>query len=334
MKKHVLQWHITHKCNLRCLHCYQEEYTRDLDRKELEEIFHHYLEFVDYYNYKGHINFTGGEPFISEDIFHMLDLCETSNISFGVLTNGTMLNETFVQKLEKYQKLSFVQISIDGTKETHNHIRGIGSFEKALETFKLLKKYHIQTMAAFTCHKENYQELSQVIKIMKKNKIDRFWMDRLIPMGNNEEETLTTEEYRNVIRFLTKEQEKARKNPLCTTTIHTNRALQFCEGGNEIYQCSAGVELLTILADGTLLPCRRLPIPVGNVLEKSILNLYQNSQVIKNLQKKEIPIECNQCLKAELCRGGAKCLSYALHKDYNRKDENCYISPEHNRKGK
>lgn len=159
---------------------------------------------------------------------------------------------------------------------------------------------------------------------VEKNKIDRFWVDRLIPIGNNKEQILTTEEYRNVIKMLTKEQKKAKKNPFCKTTIHTNRALQFCEGSNEIYQCSAGVELLTILADGTLLPCRRLPIPVGSVLENSILGLYQNSPVIKNLQKKEIPEECNQCLKAELCRGGAKCLSYALYQDYNRKDENCY----------
>lgn len=325
MKKHVLQWHITHKCNLRCLHCYQEEYNEDLERKKLEEIFQQYLEFIQHYNYKGHINFTGGEPFISKDIFYLLDLCEAAGISFGILTNGTMFREELVRKLGKYKKLSFVQISVDGTKETHNHIRGNGTFEKSLEAFKLLKKYHIQTMMAFTCHKENYQELEKVIKIAKKNKIERFWTDRLIPMGNNKEQILNTQEYRKVIEILTKEQNRARKNLFCNTTIHTNRALQFCEGGNEIYQCSAGAELLTILADGTLLPCRRLPISVGNVLENPILNLYQNSQVIKDLQKKEIPEECNRCLKAEVCRGGAKCLSYALYQDYNRKDENCYL---------
>ena len=30
-----LQWHITHACNLRCAHCYQEEYTSHMPREEL-----------------------------------------------------------------------------------------------------------------------------------------------------------------------------------------------------------------------------------------------------------------------------------------------------------
>lgn len=220
-----------------------------MGRESLEKIFYQYIEFLKCHNYRGHINFTGGEPFVSEDLFYLLDLCEQNNISFGILTNGTLIDKEVVKKLAVYKKISFIQISIDGTKEVHNRIRGDGNFEKALKTFKLLRKYHIQT----------------------------------------------------------------------------NRALQFCEGGNEIYQCSAGAELLTILANGDLLPCRRLPVVIGNVLEQSILVQCVNSEVIKELQKKEIPKECNFCLKATICRGGAKCLSYALHGDYHRKDENCYL---------
>ena len=93
-------------------------------------------------------------------------------------------------------------------------------------------------------------------------------MDRLIPIGSNTKQILTTEEY--------------------------------------------------------LLPCRRLPILMGNVMDTTILELYKNSTIIKELQKKEISRECNFCLKASFCRGGVKCLSYALHQNYNRKVENCY----------
>lgn len=46
MKKHVLQWHITHKCNLRCTHCYQNDYDKDLPLEKLEEIFNQYLSFL------------------------------------------------------------------------------------------------------------------------------------------------------------------------------------------------------------------------------------------------------------------------------------------------
>ena len=39
MQKFVIQWHITDKCNLRCKHCYQEDYCNDLKIEQLEEIF-------------------------------------------------------------------------------------------------------------------------------------------------------------------------------------------------------------------------------------------------------------------------------------------------------
>ncbi len=330
-QKHVLQWHITHKCNLRCSHCYQDDYVSDLDINKLKTVFFQYLEFIKYYNYKGHINFTGGEPFVYEHIFDLFDLCEKHSITFGILTNGTILTPNIIDKLTTYKKLSFIQVSLDGTKITHEKIRGKDTFNKSLSTLNELKAAHIQTMVAFTCHKDNYKELPRLIKIIKKNKIDRFWLDRLIPIGNadkqwdNNKNLISTPEYREVIKLLTKERQKAKRNPFCKTTIHTNRSLQFCEGSMEYYKCSAGINLLTILANGDLLPCRRLPIELGNILEKNILELYQQSDIIKELLKDEIPTECKSCLKADLCKGGAKCLSYALFKDYNRKDYNCYF---------
>lgn len=323
MKKHVLQWHITHKCNLRCTHCYQNEYEKDLSLEKLEIIFNQYLSFLKKYDFKGHINFTGGEPFLYKDIFHLFDLCVKNNITFGILTNGTLLNDDIVKKLSNYSNLSFVQISIDGTKETHDAIRGKGMFELSLKNLKKLQKYKIQTMVSFTCHKHNYKELENVIKVIKKNKVDRFWVDRLIPMGNNTENILTPKEYEEVIKLLTYWSEKCEKNPFCKTKIHTNRALQFCFSKKEIYHCSAGKSLLTILADGTLLPCRRLPLEIGNVLEKDLLMLFEESEIIKDLSISSIPEDCKGCTMANHCRGGAKCLSYALKNNYKIKDSYC-----------
>lgn len=328
--KHVLQWHITHKCNLRCSHCYQDEYCSDLSWEQMETIFYQYKDFLKHYGYRGHINFTGGEPFIDSDVWRLFELCERNDISFGILTNGTLLTKEMVQRLQDYKKLSFVQVSIDGVKQTHEKIRGVGTFDKTFHSVKLLKKAEIQVMVSFTCHKQNFEELSEVIRLVRKRGVDRFWVDRLIPIDGDKElgrsMILSTQEYRSVIRILTRERmSKSLFARLAGTEIHTNRALQFCEGGGEIYQCSAGNGLLTILADGTILPCRRLPVPFGNVLEKPILELYQGSELIEDLRKMEIPKDCSSCYHARLCRGGAKCLSYALYGDYHRRDENCYL---------
>ena len=323
IKKHVLQWHICHKCNLRCSHCYQEDYKSELSLEELKKIFFSYRDFCSKNNFKGHINFTGGEPFLSKNFFPLLDLCEEYGNTFGILTNGTLLDEETVLKLKKYSKLSFVQISLDGTEKVHDSVRGKGNYKKAMNGFSLLKKAGIQSMAAFTCHNNNKDELKKVIREARKHKIDRFWADRMIPMGSSTEGILSTEDFQKMVKILTKEH--FRRVPFSKTDVHLNRALQFSEGGNCYYYCSAGITLLTVLADGTLLPCRRLPIEIGNCLEKDITELYENSPVIKDLLEDRIPDECKSCSKAEHCRGGAKCLSYAVNGDYHTKDINCYI---------
>lgn len=320
--KHVLQWHILHRCNLRCTHCYQEDYAAELSGQQLEGLFFQYLEFCRKYGYRGHINFTGGEPLLSEHLFPLLGLCEENGITYGILTNGTLIDAALAGRLGKMKNLSFVQVSIDGTRETHDRVRGEGNFDRAFEGLRHIRAAGIQTMAAFTCHKGNYRELRQVIKTVRREGIDRFWADRLIPIGSSSEEVLSTEEYRSVIALLTKEH--SRRTLFSHTEVHLNRSLQFLEGGGCYYHCSAGTDLLTLLADGTLLPCRRLPLPIGSCLEEDMTSLYEKSPLIKELREMKIPEECSRCPKAEKCRGGAKCLSYAIKGTYDIKDINCY----------
>ena len=123
MEKHVLQWHITHKCNLRCIHCYQEDYKNDLSFEEIKKVFCDYLEYIKKNNFKGHIIITGGEPFLHPDFFKVISLFEENNITFGILTNGTLLDEDMVKRLKDFKNLSFVQISLDGTQRMHYSIR-------------------------------------------------------------------------------------------------------------------------------------------------------------------------------------------------------------------
>ena len=322
LKKHVLQWHIIHRCNLHCTHCYQEDNIGELPFSTLEQLYRQYLEFCWAMHYKGHINLTGGEPLLSEHLFSLLDLFEKSDTTFGILTNGTCITPENAAKLAEYKCLRFVQVSIDGTKDTHDSIRGKGSFDRTCEGLKYLQREGIQTMAAFTCHRRNYKELSDVIKLMRKKKTDRFWVDRLVPIGDTKEDILTNEQFCEVLKTLTKEHN--RKHIFSHTDVHLNRAMQFLEGGNCYYQCSAGKTLLSLLADGTLLPCRRLPIPIGNCLESDMLTLYNNSDIIAKLQKETIPKECMPCPRAHLCKGGAKCLTYAVTGSLSAKDINCY----------
>ncbi|MHA2231519.1 MAG: radical SAM protein, partial [Candidatus Hodarchaeales archaeon] len=113
----LLQWHITKRCNLRCTHCYQESYaTNELSWTNLLKILHQYIALLTSWreitNNKitGHINVTGGEPFLRGDFFELLDAFHTNRqlFTFAILSNGHLMNEQIARKLQKYHP-RFVQ---------------------------------------------------------------------------------------------------------------------------------------------------------------------------------------------------------------------------------
>lgn len=318
-QKFVFQWHLTHRCNLRCSHCYQEDYSADLPWQTLESIYWQIKEFAEKFGFRVHINFTGGEPLLCEHLFSLFDLCQRDGITFGLLTNGTMVSSAIASSLTRYSCLKFVQVSIDGLRGVHDRIRGKGSFNLAFRGIRELRRYGIQSMVAFTVCRENYGELQSVVRYCRRHGVDRFWADRLVPIGGCKEASVSAKEYAAAVELLAKEQRKE------GMTVHTNRAIQFLYGGDCIYHCSAGSELLVVLADGTLLPCRRLPLVVGSLMENNISELFEKSSILQELRSFEYPEECSTCGVRHLCKGGAKCQSLALKGDWKMKDPGCCL---------
>ncbi|MDD4358461.1 MAG: radical SAM protein [Candidatus Pacebacteria bacterium] len=57
------------------------------------------------------IGLTGGEPFLREDFFEIVDKISKSGLEIIVTTNGTLLNKSILEKLKG--KVSLFRISID-----------------------------------------------------------------------------------------------------------------------------------------------------------------------------------------------------------------------------
>ena len=124
---------------------------------------------------------------------------------------------------------------------------------------------------------------------------------------------------------MNKEREKISKKKNCRTKISMYRALQFQMTNDFAYGCTAGDTLLTVMENGDLVPCRRMPIVVGNLLKNNMYDLYKNNKILKELRKNTIPDDCKLCEHSEMCHGGLKCLTYALYKDLNHKDMGCNL---------
>ena len=326
VKRFILQWHLSENCNLKCLHCYQENHKPiQLEYAKLEQIYSQFKDFLKHKKMKGHINITGGEPLCNPHLFKILDLIKNDEdkITFSILTNGTLITSEIAKKIKSYNP-EYVQVSLEGGKRTNDFIRGEGTYKKIAEGIKNLKKEGIYTSISFTANHLNYKEFSKVVKYAKKLNVDNVWSDRYIPLGDSKDKQLALnyEETREYLNIMDKERRKLKEGP---THISMSRALQFQLTNEFEYGCTAGDTLLTVMENGDLVPCRRMPIVVGNLFKDNMINLYEKSDILIKLRKNKIPDECKECGHSEMCHGGLKCLTYALYGDLNHKEVGCNL---------
>lgn len=337
----LLQFHITGRCNLRCKHCYRTEGdTEPLSYEDLIKIVEQYRTLRKAYNAhygikaKGHINITGGEPFFRKDIRDfLLYLGEhEKEFSYGILSNGSFLTPE-ITPLLRQTKVSFVQLSLDGDRETHDQLRAPGDYDRVLKTARFLEKEGIRTYISFTANKDNFKHLPAVARQCRRRKITKLWSDRLVPMGTGqqlEDLAITKELFPHYVRTLKKAQGSFLTKLLYPKTqVTMNRALQFQDSEGAMYSCSAGNSLITVDEFGNIMPCRRMPILCGNVSETTLEEVYFRHPIFLELRKELIPKECSQCPYKYRCKGGARCQSYALYGSYRRADPGCPLRCPH-----
>src|ERR1700752_3299319 len=88
-----------------------------------------------------HVFFTGGEPFLLNEIYEMLAY-SSARIKTTVLTNAMLLRGARLEKLCAVANEDLiVQVSLDGGRpEDHDAYRGAGTWEKTVEGIKLLQE--------------------------------------------------------------------------------------------------------------------------------------------------------------------------------------------------
>lgn len=121
-KLNKITLHVTNGCNLKCKYCYANEGTYNTPVGLLtKETANDFINFCQHsFEKVERIMFFGGEPFINIDI--MSYICESFHKkhdsgeiqytpTFGVITNGTLLNEKIIKFIKKH--ISSITISID-----------------------------------------------------------------------------------------------------------------------------------------------------------------------------------------------------------------------------
>ena len=342
----LIQWHVTERCNQRCSHCYQKSYSgEELDYEGMLEVLEGFKEFlriiaarVNPDRFRAHLTVTGGEPFIRSDFMDLLQALANNRslFTFAILTNGTLIERSTASEIAKL-KPSFVQVSLDGGEKTHDRIRGAGSFEKTLTAIRRLVGKGVRTFISFTANRDNFLEFPVVADIGKRLKVARVWADRYVPPAVGQAfgadvSPLATLSPRETFDFFSLMHKAANRKAgiwpprVKQTEIAMQRGLQFLVGGGTPYRCTAGERLLAVLPDGDVYPCRRMPLRVGNVLHSPLIEIYDQNPLLRSLRDRDrVCEECRKCFFVNGCRGGSRCLSYALTGNPFSADPGCWL---------
>lgn len=151
---------LTHKCNLNCIHCYLDATIQS--KEDLQINYELAIKTIDLLHDNGitHILFTGGECTIFPKITELVKYAKSLNIFVEIFTNGMILNKELFEIVDK------INVSIDGTKEIHNHIRNNQySFKNLIKVLDYLKEIDKNTNIQITLNNKNFQELEPLSKL-------------------------------------------------------------------------------------------------------------------------------------------------------------------------
>ena len=324
------QWHLTERCNRHCTHCYQEDDPgSELEVGDLLRIVDLMDATVAKWGRRGTLSLTGGEPFLRHGELHRLmeRIEELDNLDYyDILTNGSLIRNGEAANLAQYAKLRRVQVSLEGaTAETNDRIRGAGSFKSTLHAISKLREAGIAVSVMTTLTRSNKGEIPALVDLLSEAGVETFALERLIPEGTGAgmaDEVLSAAELRELYESV---YEIANRRPPVRILLYRPLfAMIAPEDPTVGALCSAGNNALTIMPDGTVYPCRRLPIPIGNVLTDGFFKIWYGSEVLWKLRNLDaLNSKCRDCDLLTNCRG-CRAMAYFTTGDYLGKDPQCW----------
>jgi radical SAM protein with 4Fe4S-binding SPASM domain len=226
-----------------------------------------------------------------------------------------------------------VGISLDGMRESHERIRGTGTWDKAIEAIELLRGRKIQTTVITTVSKLNFKDLPKLKDLLLKKGVN-WQMQIAMPFGNFQKEfMLSKEEYYATALFIAKERIRNKFEDLPVVGAHCygyySKVLPGCRWNG----CQAGISSIGITSDGNIVGCLSMGndrFIEGNVRQKSLVEIWNDQGTFAYNRRKELRKagpNCRECKREPECGGGCNSVSYSLTGSFHN-NPYCFLTIE------
>ena len=284
---------LTHRCNLRCVHCYvaSDKYPPELTTGQ-------WFQLIDEVADQGCLwwYITGGEAMIRPDFLDIYLHCKRRGMIISLLTNATCISEKIADTLGEYPP-HVVEISMYGaTPETFDRVGkvkfGYPRFLKGIERLMVRRiAFNLKTMVL----RENMAEVHRIRQFAQSLGVsfryDAVVNSRIDYAQSPHQHAITP---REVVDLELQDPNKARQMQ------------QFCENhmgtaqNDNLYQCGAGRSTFNIDPYGRLSVCLLSRRPNYPLLQGSFEEAWDQVQTeINKKRQKDIP--CTSCNLRQLC---------------------------------
>ncbi len=270
---------------------------------------------------------TGGEPLLKEGIFDILRTLREHHFQFGMVTNGTCLDQATARELVS-TGIGSISVSLDGPEQSNDRQRGHGSFQKALRALLNLRSagYRGILEVISTLTKETAPALRETQELLRKEGITRWRVAAAFPLGRARQSSgtmLSNPEIKDLLETVM----TLRASSKSPVPEYAEEGFLGCRYEQKVrpyfYHCQAGLTVGGIKADGSIGACPEIPknLDQGNVLVDRFSTVWNNGYAAfrnRSWTRKGI---CSDCKDFRVCQGNS------LHLwDFERGEtQRCYL---------
>lgn len=327
-KLHTLHFNVTNTCNLSCSFCYinaVKEKTIDVPLERVQLLAKEAKSVG-----CERVIISGGELFARKDWFEICCAFDEQEMEVSLVTNGTLINDTRVEKLKTLHDLSIL-ISIDGAQENHDAIRGMqGAYDKTVSALELCLKSGLDVQVNATVIKTNKKDVMHLaILSLEYNVPIRLsllnpYNGRGINLAPDALDVVEILELRNFCNDLRKRGSKIFLN-LPPLLLHPEDVIPI-----RAPACGWTESYCGITYDGNVTICgvagADKSLHQGNIMEKSFVDIWQNSELFQTLRSyktSELKGICGRCKLSEVCGGACRLSAYKRSGDFKASYQMC-----------
>lgn len=311
---------LTLDCNMECIHCGSsagKTRKNELSTDEAKKTINQLAEI----GTKG-VALMGGEVFLRKDWYEISEEIKKLGMKLSIATNGYFKPENIVQKLLKLE-VDSLSVGFDGTKKTHNYIRGRNdAFDKTMKFIDMAQKEGLDPCPLTTFFKTNFNEFAEIKKLVLEKGLE--WDIGIASIiGRFPKELMLSYEQYYEMGLLIAAAKKEHPN----NAIYVGHNIGFhskiipCFSVNPIWGgCYAGKTNIGIKSNGDVNGCLPLPdrFTEENVRNKNIKDIWEDPNAFsynRNFNPgTDLQGFCKKCKYKLTCKGGCTLNSSVMGK--------------------